>query len=252
MQKTAYLTIDDAPSKDMKKKVDFLASKGIPAVWFCVGSNLRKRRAYAIRAIETGSILGNHSYSHRRFSTLSLSECFEEIRKTDEIIDEIYNETSARRPAKFFRFPYGDRGDFEHLGFQRSGFQEKRRSEGAARKEGIQGFLKGLGYTQPRFEKVTYAYYRKSRLSGDVDWLLTYDVMEWATFGDNDVFGIRTLEDIFHRMADDFPEGSRGLNYAGSEDIIVIHDHDQTTRMFRPIVERLAAKGVVFKLPPLK
>ena len=35
MRKIAYLTIDDGPSKDMKMKVDYLVSKGIPAIWFC-------------------------------------------------------------------------------------------------------------------------------------------------------------------------------------------------------------------------
>jgi len=33
-RKIAYLTIDDAPTKDFRKKVDFLIKKKVPATFF--------------------------------------------------------------------------------------------------------------------------------------------------------------------------------------------------------------------------
>jgi len=246
VRKIAYLTIDDAPSEDMKEKVDFLVSKGIPAIWFCLGDFLEKGSEHAIHAIEKGFIIGNHSYGHPYFSDLPLKQCFEEIQKTDRIIDEIYRKAGVKRPARFFRFPFGDKG-----GLKYDEVFEPYEGEGKIRKEKIQAFLKSLGYTQPKFENITYQYYQKAGLLNDVDWYWTYDVLEWTIFTKEHVFGIDSLEKVYQRIDEDVPEGCRGLNYPNSEDIILIHDHPETARMFKPIIERLLAKGIIFKLPRL-
>jgi peptidoglycan/xylan/chitin deacetylase (PgdA/CDA1 family) len=221
MEKIAYLTIDDAPSEDFRNKVDYLASKRISAVFFCIGKLLDKRREDVIYAIKRGFIIGNHSYDHPKFSDLPLKECYEQIRKTDGLIDEIYKKAGVKRPAKFFRFPFGDKGGL--------------------RKDKIQAFLRKLGYTQPKFEGITYEYYRKEGLLDDVDWYWTYDCMEYA---------IDSLEKVYERMDENVPEGCRGLNYADSEEIILIHDMSKTIHMFKPIIDRLITKGIKFKLPP--
>jgi len=236
VRKIAYLTIDDAPSEDMKEKVDFLVSKRIPAIWFCIGNFLEKRSEYAIHAIEKGFIIGNHSYGHLHFSKLSLTQCFEEIQKTDRIIDEIYRKAGVKRLARFFRFPFGDKGGLKY---------------DKVRKEKIQAFLKSLGYMQPKFENITYRYYREAGRLDDIDWYWTYDVMEWAIFKKEHSSGIDSLEKVYERMNEDVSEGCRGLNNPSSEDIILIHDHLKTAPMFKPIIERLLAKGVIFKLPQL-
>ena len=88
MEKIAYLVFDDSPSKDMKMKVDYLVLKKIPAIWFCI-EFLEQRPSYAVYAIEKGFIIGNHSYSHKHFSDLSLEQCYQEIEKTDKIIEHI-------------------------------------------------------------------------------------------------------------------------------------------------------------------
>ena len=108
MKQVGYLTIDDAPSADFLNKVKLLTSKEIPALFFCRGQYLEERPDDGIYAIKKGFVLGNHSYSHPRFSELSLNECFQEIKQTDEIIDKIYQDADVTRPAKLFRFPYGD------------------------------------------------------------------------------------------------------------------------------------------------
>lgn len=240
VKKVAYLTIDDGPSKDFKEKIDFLLSKNIPAIFFCRGDFLQQTPDAVIYAIERGFIIGNHSYSHRSFSDLTLEQCFEEIQKTDKIIDNLYKKAGVKRPAKFFRFPYGDKGALKN-------------SEAF---EPIQKFLRKLGYTQPKFEKITYKYYRKGGWSDDVDWYWTYDILEYAVFEKENVyhkfFGINSLEKVFERMNEDVPEGYRGLDYPKSEEIILLHDHPETIHMFKPIIERLLAKGITFKPSPLK
>jgi len=246
VRKIAYLTVDDAPSKDFKEKVDFLLSKGIPAIFFCEGKFLEKRPLVVIYAIKNGFIIGNHAFNHPYFSDLTLEECFEQIKKTDEIIEEIYKKAGIKRLAKFFRFPCGDKG-----GLKYEEVFEPYGGEGKIRKEKIQAFLRKLGYTQPEFEKITYKYYRKAGLLDDVDWYWTYDCMEYTVF-EKQLFGIDSLEKVLARMEEDAPEDCRGLNFPDSEDIILIHDHPETMHMFKPIIERLLTKGIIFKLPKLK
>jgi len=236
VKKVAYLTIDDGPSKDFKEKVDFLLSKNIPAIFFCRGDFSEQRPDAVIYAIKKGFIIGNHSYSHSTFSDLTLEQCFEEIQKTDRMIDNLYKKAGVKRPAKFFRFPHGDKGALNNSGAF----------------EPIQRFLRKLGYAQPRFEKITYKYYRG--FLDDADWYWTYDVLEYAVLEKEyrQLYGIDSLEKVLERMDEDVPEGNRGLNYPKSEEIILVHDHHETTNMFKPIIERLLAKGIIFKPPPLK
>ena len=236
--KHAYLTIDDAPSRDFEAKLDYLAARHIPAVWFCQGNLLEQHPAAALAAIRQGYILGNHTYDHPAFSGLSVTDGKAQIQRTDDIINALYREAGVTRPARFFRFPYGDKG-------------------GPARKDELQAFLRTRGHTQPAFPGITYAYYQQKGLLEDVDWYWTYDCMEWGLMhGDapsDDVapFGINTLEKVFARMDEDEPEGCRGLNYPGSEEIILLHDHAETSHVFEAIVERLLAKGLRFQPIPL-
>src|SRR3990172_9835105 len=103
MNKTAYLTIDDAPSPDFLNKLDFLDAKGITAVWFCQGNYMEQRPHMTIEAIRRGHIIGNHSYSHPHFTDLSLDQARAEIRSTDSILDELYHRAGVARRHRFFR-----------------------------------------------------------------------------------------------------------------------------------------------------
>jgi len=247
-EKIAYLTIDDAPTKDFKEKVDFLVDKGINAVFFCRGDLLEERLDDAVYAIKKGFIIGNHTYGHKGFSDLELEECFERISKADKLIEEAYQKAGIERPAKFFRFPYGDKGGHD----SRADYEEDLpySAQGAIKKGKIQVFLRDLGYTQPKFGGITYKYYQK--LLNDVDWFWTYDVMEWCIGRENALFGINTIEKVFERMEEDVPEGCRGLNYTDSEDIILLHDFAETTKYFYQIINRLLEKGIIFKPIPIE
>jgi peptidoglycan/xylan/chitin deacetylase (PgdA/CDA1 family) len=229
----------------MNEKVDYLLNKEIPAIWFCRGDFLEQRPNLAIRAIQKGFVLGNHTYSHPYFSDLELGECFAQIRRTDEMIDALYGSAGVKRPTKCFRFPYGDKG-----GLKYSKVFEPYSETGLERKQALQTYLHRLGYTQPSWEQVTYRYYRASGLQDDVDWYWTYDVMEWSIFAAEHQFGIDSLK-VFARMDEDEPEGGRGLNYEGSAEIVLMHDHADTAAYFEPLVECLLRKGLTFMLPSM-
>ena len=242
-QKRAFLTIDDGPSQTLRNKIDYLFSKSIPAVLFCQGSFLEQRAEQAIYAIEKGYIIGNHSFDHPYFSTLEIDQCFSQIERTDKIIDQIYEKANTKRAAKYFRFPHGDKG-----GLQLSGAINLNAREISERKQLIQNFLHKLGYSKPKFETITYPYYKNSTLSIDLDWMWTYDVTDWK-FRMPHQRSVDVLREMFSRMDEHSPENYKGLNYPYSDEIVLIHDHPESDDIFMPVIERLLFKGIVFAKP---
>ncbi|MDP2684844.1 MAG: polysaccharide deacetylase family protein [bacterium] len=219
-RKIVYLTIDDGPSIDMKKKVDFLLFKKIPAVFFCRGDFLKKFSNYAEYAIMNGFIIGNHSYNHHRFSDLNLKMAFEEIKKTDEIIEKIYKKAGVLRPLRVFRFPYGDKG----------GINKKK----------IQDILLDLGYRQPKFQGITYDWYKNKGLHKDKDISWTYDIEEYKM--DN-------RDMLFNRIKEFDPDNISSMLKASSNEILLVHDHVKTTEVFFKIIEKISQMKLEFRLP---
>ncbi|PHV70432.1 polysaccharide deacetylase [Sporanaerobium hydrogeniformans] len=239
--KKAYLTIDDGPSAFRKERVDILKKYDIQAIWFSSGEYLLKREEEAIYTIKNGGVIGNHSYNHPHFSAVVLEECYQQIKRTDEIIEALYKEAGVERPIKAFRFPYGDKGvekAFYDLDYS---FEEKKRVEA------IQGFLKELGYQTLEFKDIHYGYFQRLKEKKHIDWYWTYDAMEWCIFQERPPYGIKTLEDILELMEIDLPERWMGLNNKKSNEIIVVHDHDQTLEFFEPIIKAFLDKGINFK-----
>jgi len=250
MSKVAYLTIDDAPSGDFCNKLEFLEDQGIKAVWFCMGNYLERRPDAIMDAIRAGHIIANHTYSHPACSSLSLDQVFAEIRACDVVIDELYQRAGIPRRHRFFRFPYGDKGDLRHG----DNFSPQSQSaEGQERHQAIQEYLRKLGYTQPRFPDVTYPYFRNAGLLEDVDWYWTYDSMDWSAFSETPMHGIDSPETVMARTQENLPDEGRGLFYANSAEIILVHDQDGhpfAPQLFRDLIERFLEMGLEFQLPP--
>ena len=125
----ALLTIDDVPENNTIEIIDYLYSRGIPAIMFTVGEKAAMHPKVLSYAIKHGFIIGNHSYTHPHFSDLTIDEAIKEIEMTDAVIDEIYAGAGVARPEKLFRFPFLD--------------------EGGAIKEEISGYLTDHGFTGP-------------------------------------------------------------------------------------------------------
>ena len=239
--KEAYLTIDDGPSVDRIKKVEILKKYGVQAVWFSMGIDMEANADAAIRTILAGQVIGNHSYTHPNFSEISIAQCEEEIIRTDELIDKLYRQAGVQRPIKLFRFPYGNKG--VNTGFFDTSYSESDRE----RIEAIQKILIQNGYGAYPFDNINFEYFKRMQATGQVDWLWTYDAMEWCVFQEDSPFGVRTIEDVLEMMDLDLPERWMGLNDPSSNEIIVIHDHPQTTDMFEPIIKAFLDKGIHFK-----
>jgi len=228
-RRTAYLTIDDGPSAHMPEKMDYLVSKGVPALWFCPGSSIEKRPEQARKAIEKGFLVGNHSYDHPRFSDLDTADGVEQIRRTDTILEGLHARSGVASFRRYFRFPYGDKGT---------------RSKAA-----LQALLRQLGYLPAPSAGITYSLYRSQGLDMDVDWYWTYDVMDWSIHSNEPRQGIDSIEKVLARMDEDEPENWKGLNSGDSAEIILLHDHEDTSMYFKRIIDHLLGKGFSFQLP---
>jgi len=225
------LTLDDGPSAAAGDKLAFLESRGIKAIWFCVGLNLRRRPRLAVDIIRAGHVVANHSYNHPHFSAIDLPAAVTEIASTDQLVDGVYEQAGLPRSARLFRFPYGDQGDGETVK------QELRRPHRAD----IAGFLDGLHYEEPPSDAVEF-YDNFVNVPGDRDWLWSYDVREWAI----------GYEDTYHLTYDDIVTNLR--NYLTSCDrhrtqVVLFHDHAPTTRHFTELVDIMISEGAEFELP---
>lgn len=251
--KKAYLTIDDAPSRDFAGKMEFLHRRGIPALFFCEGRYIQQRERELCVAIERGFLIGNHSFGHPRFSDLSLEECKREILHTDELIDYLYRRMGQQRPAKYFRFPYldggGNAGSAMYAG--RGGpASELYRYEEDGRYRELQKYLWELGYRQPQFEGIDLKYFSDQYLLTSVDVRCTYDQAEYWLHKTDAPCGLSTEAAILARIEEDLPYEGRSLNCEDTVDIVLVHDHEHTTHLWYRIMERYIEKGIQFMRIP--
>ncbi len=231
-EKSLYLTIDDGPSKHMKEKVDYLISKNIPAIWFCLGTLIEKNPDPVVYAIKKGFIIGNHSYSHKYFSNIPIEEAKKEIRKADKIIDELYEKTKVKRPAKLFRFPYGDKG----IGLNLLKVATRYINYNFLK---IQDYLRLQHFTQLKINNLETIFPYSLQLK-DIDLYWTFDVRDCEIFNKPNP-DIQTSNDIFRRL--------EKLNKRRRDEIILIHDIERTSRLFYQIIDKLIEMNFHFKLP---
>ena len=100
ISKSIYLTIDDAPSQHTLAKVDYLQKNNIPAIFYCRGNAIEQYQDSVVEIIKAGFLVGNHSYSHPFFSKTPNEIFFDEILKTEKLIDECYCLAGIIRPCK--------------------------------------------------------------------------------------------------------------------------------------------------------
>ena len=250
MRKQVYLTIDDGPSKDFKYKVDFLFERNIAAIFFCIGENIEKNKEDVVYAIRKGFLIGNHSYNHKHFSDLSIEEGKVYIKLTDEIINDAYNIADEKRLLKVFRFPYFDMGG-DNSGDDYEGKWSKPHSEWLLyprndRRIAFQSFLNELGYIQPQFEGINSKYLSDKEMLNYLDVRCTFDQMEYFLGKDYAPYGMEKEEAILGRIDEDVPYAGRGLNCLDTTDIVLVHDHEDTTELFYKIIERYIEKKFEF------
>lgn len=214
----AYLTIDDGPSENLPEKLDILETYDVPALFFCEGRRLAEYPEHAGQAIESGFHLGNHTYSHRRASDLSVEAFRDELDRTESLLEDVYDRSSVSRPARTFRFPYGDKGD----------------DEGNNQAEQFQQILEEYGFTPPDSAQITYDWYDEDH-ADDFDWFWTIDLEDWQVESEAELRArVESATDRF-----DHP----------SPDIVLFHDDGNTAELFEAFVELLLETGVEFAAP---
>jgi peptidoglycan/xylan/chitin deacetylase (PgdA/CDA1 family) len=207
----AYLTIDDAPSAQLPAKLDLLAAREIPAVLFCEGRRLARYPDHAVAAIERGVHLGNHTYDHPHCSRLSPAAFTRTVDRTERLIEAAYQRAGVDRPAKLFRFPYGDRGDDASEPFQR--------------------LLAERGFQPASGGGVRYGWYR-DRHADARDWFWTVDTRDYAVETPRELRAELSSDRVRDRLA------------SPSADVILCHDAGTAVATFESLLDWLADREV--------
>ena len=98
------LTFDDGPDPTTTPSLlDFLARRGIPATFFCVGTRVMRHPEICQRALGEGHQLENHSLGHdRRTNLFSLDRLRQDLTAAQSALIE-----ATGSPPRFFRPPMG-------------------------------------------------------------------------------------------------------------------------------------------------
>lgn len=226
--KRVWLTIDDSPCEGTKEKIDLLRERGIPALFFAQGSRLEDDPDSMLYALQHGYPVGNHAYTHTHFSRLSTRDCIAEIERTERLLDEIYSRAGWSHRQKYFRYPYGGKGNGVY-GSPRlllRMFDPKFRS--------INRYLKAGGYRSLRIPLPAKRYPERFLLN-DADCYWTKDLCEWhiSSLG-------TSLSSVLERF-------DRAMNKEAGNEIILMHDHADTHTYFASILDHLVNLGFHFE-----
>lgn len=102
---------DDGPSPYTPRLLDYLATKGIKATFFLVGSRVKQFPEMALRIFREGHEIGYfllisvHTWSHRALTTLTTDQVIAELEYTSRAIEQVI----GTRPL-VMRPPFGDFG----------------------------------------------------------------------------------------------------------------------------------------------
>lgn len=226
---SALLTIDDFSSKNTPQIVDCLKEKSIKAIFFAIGMNVERYYEEAIYAVKNGMIVGNHSYSHPAFSSLTLQECIDEIEKCERVLDKLYKESGVERIYKPFRFPYGNKG--------------------GENKDALQKYFRENGFHKVDDTHITYSWWKENNLDTDIDTFWTFDFEEYVIRPGSGF----TKEFVWNKMHDTNPKLGAVLFAENNRHIILMHDHDETEQIlpgyYKLFIEHLLEHGLVFDEP---
>lgn len=96
------LTFDDGPGKYTEELLDGLLERNVKATFFLIGKNAEMYPETVKRIEQEGHVIGNHTYSHIKLTCISNDKAIEEIRKTNDIIENI-----TGKKVEYIRPPFG-------------------------------------------------------------------------------------------------------------------------------------------------
>lgn len=102
-RKKVAITFDDGPSERITPNIlDILERYNARATFFLLGQNTLLNKNIVKRIHDSNHEIGNHSFSHKDFTSIGNDEIMQEIARTDHEIFEII----GHKP-KYVRVPYG-------------------------------------------------------------------------------------------------------------------------------------------------
>lgn len=257
----AYLTIDDSPSASTDMLVDFLAARGIPALFFVRGDALEANPAPIVRALKKGFAVGNHTYSHKRASEHALEDTKADILKCEALIEQAHKDAGVERNHKTFRFSYLDRGtgawvvDFDRLNpDQRRAMEpvfleglnfcdrQKPGPEAFEKKAALQDFLKSEGFEAP-FKNIRLDWYAATEVAQARDCFFTFSTNDWMLTRRHleKNWPCKNLADLTRRI-----DADPALKETDSAHIILAHDQAEIFEPVCGLVEHFSARGFEF------
>ncbi|CAM3791339.1 polysaccharide deacetylase family protein [Alkalicoccus chagannorensis] len=103
-EKVVALTFDDgADGTNIPSILDTLKRENVPATFFLTGTGLKDHPDRIRQITADGHELGNHSYTHPDFTTLSRAQIIEELEKTEALTREVTGQSTK----PIFRAPFG-------------------------------------------------------------------------------------------------------------------------------------------------
>jgi len=103
-KKLIAFTFDDGPSYiSTNKLLDNLDKYDARVTFFVVGNRVNNYKDTLKRAYDMGNLIGSHTYSHKNLLKLDDYEVINEIRKTNEVIEEVTGSKTI-----YLRPPYGN------------------------------------------------------------------------------------------------------------------------------------------------
>lgn len=257
---TCYLTIDDSPSPHTDEMIDFLVDRKIPALLFCRGDFIEQNSAPIIRAIKHGFVIGNHSYSHPRFSEISFEEAVNQIEKTENLIEDTYRQADVIRRGKYFRFPHMDCGaggyivNYDAYPTEYRDFVTRLFAEGVNieitpptqdqknHKIALQKYLTNNHFTQP-FENILYPWFKNTELENTPACMYTFSSSDWMLLDRHrGKWKYKTLDDLKNKIDSD-----KWLNTNGNA-ILLMHDkiEKEILPVFKSLIDHMVEKGYEF------
>ena len=226
---TVLFTIDDVSSRNTPAIVDALCERGITASMFAVGMNVERYWDEAVYAVRKGMIVGNHSYSHKNFSEITLEEAIAEIEKCEVVLERLYQAAGVERVYRPFRFPYGNKGGENRVALQQ--------------------YIKEHGFDKVDDRNIPYAWWRDHGLNQDIDTFWTFDFEEYRIQYDPDF----TRESVWEKANDKNPQRGAALFGENQRHILLMHAFDETETVwpdyYRELFDCLQENGVTFDKP---
>lgn len=226
---SAILTIDDIASKNTPAIVDYLKEKGIKAIMFAEGARVERFYDEALYAVKNGMIVGNHSYSHPAFSSISMEQCVEEIEKCEQVLERLYQDADVERTYRPFRFPYGDKG--------------------GTNKAVLQNYLIEKGFHKVDDTQIPYPWWKELGMNQDVDTFWTFDFEEYRLQYDAEF----KKQSIWDKMNNTNSQKGTVLFAEENKHILLLHAHDETEEIYpqyyKEFIDCCLERGLKFEEP---